>query len=134
MDCWVSRIQLICCTWNIEVITTSWFVYLKILLEADLRVHRESRHFKCHCSKPAMLGLSILLILGVLTWDDCLCETLYFAFLTMHQKAKVPRTLSALFLAYITNLFAALAHYSSGQVFVYYGGKFLCYFLLSNIY
>ncbi|KAI3744268.1 hypothetical protein L1987_57345 [Smallanthus sonchifolius] len=133
----------------------------------------------------AMLGLSVLLILGVLSWDDCLSEksawdtlawfavligmatqltvlgvvpwlskcvvsflkslsvgwqlelfilqsvyffihylfagqtahvgALYSAFLSMHLTAKVPETLSALLLAYNTNLFGALTHYSSGQ-------------------
>lgn len=140
----------------------------------------------------AMLGLSILLILGVLTWDDCLSEksawdtltwfavligmatqlttlgvvpwlakcvasflkslsvgwhlallllqavyffihylfagqtahvgALYSAFLSMHLTAKVPGLLSALALAFNTNLFGALTHYSSGQAAVYYGG------------
>lgn len=139
-----------------------------------------------------MLGLSILLILGVLTWDDCLSEktawdtlawfavligmatqltvlgvvpwlskcvanflksfsvgwriellilqsfyflihylfagqtahvgALYSAFLSMHLTAKVPGKLSALVLAYNTNLFGALTHYSSGQAAVYFGG------------
>ncbi|KAL7598105.1 dicarboxylate transporter 2.1, chloroplastic [Lactuca sativa] len=143
----------------------------------------------------AMLGLSILLILGVLTWDDCLSEksawdtlawfgvligmatqltdlgvvpwmstcvanflkslsvgwhlallllqavyffihylfagqtahvgALYSAFLSMHLTAKVPRTLSALTLAYNTNLFGALTHYSSGQAAVYYGAGYV---------
>ena len=139
-----------------------------------------------------MLGLSILLVLGVLTWDDCLSEksawdtlawfgvligmatqltvlgvvpwiatcvanvlkslsvgwqvallllqavyffihylfagqtahvgALYSAFLSMHLTSKVPGSLAALALAYNTNLFGALAHYSSGQAAVYYGG------------
>ena len=141
----------------------------------------------------AMLGLSILLLLGVLDWDDCLSEksawdtlawfavlvgmagqltnlgvvtwmsscvanllhsfslswpaafgvlqasyffihylfasqtghvgALYSAFLAMHVAAGVPRVLSALALAYNTNLFGALTHYSSGQAAVYYGGQ-----------
>jgi DASS family divalent anion:Na+ symporter len=140
----------------------------------------------------AMIGLSILLLLGVLDWDDCLSEksawdtlawfavlvgmasqltnlgviswmsgcvsknlqslslswpaafgvlqasyffihylfagqighvgALYSAFLTMHLAAGVPATLAALALAYNTNLFGALTHYSSGQSAVYYGG------------
>ena len=140
----------------------------------------------------AMLGLSILLLLGVLDWDDCLSEksawdtlvwfgvlvgmatqlstlgivswisdgvekflkslslgwpwafvilqaayffihylfasqtahvgALYSAFLGMHLAAKVPSLLAALALAYTTNLFGALTHYSSGQAAVYYGG------------
>jgi di/tricarboxylate transporter len=142
----------------------------------------------------AMLGLSILLLLGVLDWDDCLNEksawdtlawfavlvgmagqltnlgivswmsscvakllqsfslswpaafcvlevsyflihylfasqtghvgALYSAFLAMHIAAGVPRVLSALALAFNTNLFGALTHYSSGQAAVYFGGKF----------
>lgn len=141
----------------------------------------------------AMLGLTILLLAGVLDWDDCLSEkqawdtlvwfgvligmaaqlttlgiipwmskcvaqflkslslnwfgafsllqlayffihylfagqtaqvgALYSAFLAMHLASKVPGLLSALALAYNTNLFGALTHYSSGQAAVYYGGK-----------
>lgn len=140
-----------------------------------------------------MLGLSILLLLGVLEWDDCLSEksawdtlawfavlvgmagqltnlgivtwmsncvanllqsfslswpaafgvlqasyffihylfasqtghvgALYSAFLAMHVAAGVPGVLAALTLAYNTNLFGALTHYSSGQAAVYYGGQ-----------
>ena len=140
----------------------------------------------------AMIGLSILLLLGVLDWDDCLSEksawdtlawfavlvgmagqltnlgivtwmsncvakflmsfslswpvafgvlqaayflihylfasqtghvgALYSAFLAMHLAAGVPGVLAALVLAYNTNLFGAITHYSSGQAAVYYGG------------
>ncbi|KAF8730279.1 hypothetical protein HU200_017262 [Digitaria exilis] len=140
----------------------------------------------------AMLGLSILLLLGVLDWDDCLNEksawdtlawfavlvgmasqltnlgivswmsgcvakllgsfslswpvafcvleaayflihylfasqtghvgALYSAFLAMHVAAGVPGALSALALAFNTNLFGSLTHYSSGQAAVYFGG------------
>ncbi|CAN6218021.1 unnamed protein product [Urochloa humidicola] len=143
----------------------------------------------------AMLGLSILLLLGVLDWDDCLNEksawdtlawfavlvgmaaqltnlgivswmsscvakllqsfslswpaafcalqasyflihylfasqtghvgALYSAFLAMHIAAGVPRSLSALALAFNTNLFGALTHYSSGQAAVYFGAGYL---------
>ncbi|KAJ1290050.1 hypothetical protein BS78_02G212400 [Paspalum vaginatum] len=143
----------------------------------------------------AMLGLSILLLLGVLDWDDCLNEksawdtlawfavlvgmaaqltnlgivswmsscvakllqsfslswpaafcvleasyflihylfasqtghvgALYSAFLAMHVAAGVPRVLSALALAFNTNLFGALTHYSSGQAAVYFGAGYL---------
>jgi DASS family divalent anion:Na+ symporter len=143
----------------------------------------------------AMLGLSILLLLGVLDWDDCLSEksawdtlawfavlvgmasqltnlgivqwmsgcvakslasfslswpaafgilqasyflihylfasqtghvgALYSAFLAMHLAAGVPGVLAALSLAYNTNLFGALTHYSSGQAAVYYGAGFV---------
>uniref|UniRef100_A0A6N2L5K6 Uncharacterized protein n=1 Tax=Salix viminalis TaxID=40686 RepID=A0A6N2L5K6_SALVM len=137
----------------------------------------------------AMIGLSILLLLGVLDWDDCLSEksawdtlawfavlvgmagqltnlgvvtwmssceplqsvslswpaafgilqasyflihylfasqtghvgALYSAFLAMHLAAGVPGTLAALALAFNTNLFGAITHYSSGQAAVYYG-------------
>ncbi|KAI3725714.1 hypothetical protein L1987_65506 [Smallanthus sonchifolius] len=142
-----------------------------------------------------MMGLSVLLILGVLSWDDCLSEksawdilawfamlmgmatqltflgvvqwvskcvasflkylsvewqlellilqsiyffiyylfagqithigALYSAFLSMHLRAKVPATLSALLLAYNTNLFGALTHYSSGQAAIYYGAGYV---------
>ncbi|KAJ7569463.1 hypothetical protein O6H91_01G079300 [Diphasiastrum complanatum] len=143
----------------------------------------------------AMLGLSNLLLLGVLSWDDCLSEksawdtlawfavlvgmasqltnlglvqwmsncvgnilssfslswpaafgilqgayflihylfasqtghvgALYSAFLAMHLAAGVPAVLAALALAYNTNLFGALTHYSSGQAAVYYGAGYV---------
>ncbi|KAH7859809.1 hypothetical protein Vadar_005735 [Vaccinium darrowii] len=143
----------------------------------------------------AMLGLSILLLLGVLDWDDCLSEktawdtlvwfgvlvgmaaqlttlgivswisdgvakslkshslgwpaaffilqaayfsvhylfasqtahvaALYSAFLGMQLAANVPGLLAALALAYNTNLFGALTHYSSAQSVVYCGGGFV---------
>ncbi|RLM85663.1 2-oxoglutarate/malate translocator [Panicum miliaceum] len=143
----------------------------------------------------AMLGLSILLLLGVLDWDDCLNEksawdtlawfavlvgmaaqltnlgivswmsscvakllqsfslrlpaafcvleasyflihylfasqtghvgALYSAFLAMHVAAGLPRALSAFALAFNTNLFGALTHYSSGQAAVYFGAGYL---------
>lgn len=143
----------------------------------------------------AMLGLSILLLLGVLDWDDCLSEksawdtlawfavlvgmagqltnlgivkwmsdyvalslqsfslswpaafavlqaayflihylfasqtghvgALYSAFLAMHLASGVPGVLAALALAYNTNLFGALTHYSSGQAAVYYGAGYI---------
>lgn len=143
----------------------------------------------------AMLGLSILLLLGVLDWDDCLSEksawdtlawfavlvgmasqltnlgivgwmsscvaktlqslslswpaafgvlqasyfcihylfasqtghvgALYSAFLAMHLASGVPGVLSALALAYNTNLFGALTHYSSGQAAVYFGAGYV---------
>ncbi|RZS01676.1 hypothetical protein BHM03_00031629 [Ensete ventricosum] len=151
----------------------------------------------------AMLGLSILLLLGVLNWDDCLSEksawdtlawfavlvgmagqltnlgivpwmsncvakflqsfslswpaalcvlqasyflihylfasqtghvgALYSAFLAMHLAAGVPGVLAALALAYNTNLFGALTHYSSGQAAVYYGGTSPCINLCSYV-
>ncbi|PKI63357.1 hypothetical protein CRG98_016245 [Punica granatum] len=143
----------------------------------------------------AMIGLSILLLLGVLDWEDCLSEksawdtltwfavlvgmagqltnlgivtwmsdcvakslqsfslswpaafvvlqasyflihymfasqtghvgALYSAFLAMHLAAGVPGILAALALAYNTNLFGALTHYSSGQAAVYYGAGYV---------
>ncbi|PQM39805.1 dicarboxylate transporter 2.1 chloroplastic [Prunus yedoensis var. nudiflora] len=143
----------------------------------------------------AMIGLSILLLLGVLDWDDCLSEksawdtlawfavlvgmagqltnlgivnwmsnsvantlqsyslswpaafcvlqaayffihylfasqtghvgALYSAFLAMNLAAGVPGVLAALALAYNTNLFGALTHYSSGQAAVYYGAGYV---------
>ncbi|CAK9164669.1 unnamed protein product [Ilex paraguariensis] len=143
----------------------------------------------------AMLGLSILLLLGVLDWDDCLSEksawdtlawfavlvgmasqltnlgivtwmsdfvakslqslslswpaafgvllaayflihylfasqtghvgALYSAFLAMNLAAGVPGVLAALALAYNTNLFGALTHYSSGQAAVYFGAGYV---------
>ncbi|KAF8091239.1 hypothetical protein N665_0451s0051 [Sinapis alba] len=143
----------------------------------------------------AMIGLSILLLLGVLNWDDCLSEksawdtlawfavlvgmagqltnlgvvtwmsdcvakvlqslslswpaafgllqagyffihylfasqtghvgALFSAFLAMNIAAGVPGVLAALALAYNTNLFGALTHYSSGQAAVYYGAGYV---------
>ncbi|KAL9690210.1 hypothetical protein QQ045_010607 [Rhodiola kirilowii] len=143
----------------------------------------------------AMIGLSILLLTGVLEWDDCLSEksawdtlawfavlvgmagqltnvgvvgwmsssvakvlksfslgwpaafgilqaayflihylfasqtghvgALYSAFLAMHLVAGVPGVLAALALAYNTNLFGALTHYSSGQAAVYFGAGYI---------
>ncbi|PIA55162.1 hypothetical protein AQUCO_00800116v1 [Aquilegia coerulea] len=143
----------------------------------------------------AMLGLSILLLLGVLNWDDCLSEksawdtlawfavlvgmagqltnsgivtwmsdsvakclqsyslswpaaflvlqaayflihylfasqtghvgALYSAFLAMNLASGVPGVLAALALAFNTNLFGALTHYSSGQAAVYYGAGYV---------
>ncbi|KAK1314842.1 hypothetical protein QJS10_CPA06g02001 [Acorus calamus] len=143
----------------------------------------------------AMLALSMLLLLGVLDWDDCLSEksawdtlawfavvvgmagqltslgivtwmsncvakclqsfslswpsafgilqasyffshylfasqtghvgALYSAFLAMHLASGVPGVLAALALAYNTNLFGALTHYSSGQAAVYYGAGYV---------
>ncbi|KAK2971791.1 hypothetical protein RJ640_018480 [Escallonia rubra] len=143
----------------------------------------------------AMLGLSILLLLGVLDWDDCLSEksawdtlawfavlvgmagqltnlgivswmsgcvakvlqsfslswpaafvvlqasyflihylfasqtghvgALYSAFLAMNLASGVPGVLAALALAYNTNLFGALTHYSSGQAAVYFGAGYV---------
>ncbi|KAL4196455.1 hypothetical protein AMTRI_Chr04g183270 [Amborella trichopoda] len=143
----------------------------------------------------AMLGLSLLLLLGVLDWDDCLSEksawdtlawfavlvgmagqltnlgivswmsscvakslqafslswpaafcvlqaayffihylfasqtghvgALYSAFLAMHLASGVPGALAALALAYNTNLFGALTHFSSGQAAVYYGAGYV---------
>ncbi|KAL8150825.1 hypothetical protein V2J09_020633 [Rumex salicifolius] len=143
----------------------------------------------------AMLGLSVLLLLGVLNWDDCLSEksawdtlawfavlvgmagqltnlgivswmsgcvakglkamhlswpiafgvlqatyffvhylfasqtghvgALYSAFLAMNIASGVPGVLAALTLAYNTNLFGALTHYSSGQAAVYFGAGYV---------
>ncbi|KAJ9174909.1 hypothetical protein P3X46_013506 [Hevea brasiliensis] len=143
----------------------------------------------------AMIALSILLLLGVLDWADCLSEksawdtlawfavlvgmagqltnlgivawmsgcvakilqslslswpaafgvlqasyffihylfasqtghvgALYSAFLAMHLAAGVPGVLAALALAYNTNLFGAITHYSSGQAAVYYGAGYV---------
>ncbi|KAL5714842.1 cytochrome P450-dit2 [Ranunculus cassubicifolius] len=143
----------------------------------------------------AMLGLSILLLLGVLSWDDCLSEksawdtlawfavlvgmagqltnlgivkwmsdcvakllqsfslswpaaflvlqgsyflihymfasqtghvgALYSAFLAMNLASGVPGMLAALALAFNTNLFGAITHYSSGQAAVYFGAGYV---------
>ena len=46
-------------------------------------------------------------------------------FLTREWAAGVPGTLAALSLAYVSNLFGSITHYSSGQAAVYYGAGFL---------
>ncbi|KAJ0692058.1 putative solute carrier family 13 [Helianthus annuus] len=56
------------------------------------------------------------LIVGQTTHIGALCQ----AFLKMHLTAKVPETLSTLLLAYNTDLFGALTHYSSGHAAIYY--------------
>ncbi|XP_047341995.1 dicarboxylate transporter 2.1, chloroplastic-like [Impatiens glandulifera] len=143
----------------------------------------------------AMMGLSMLLLFGVIDWDDCLSEksawdtlvwfavligmanqlttlgvvtwisdgvantlssgsmslpakffvmqaayfgihymfasqtahvgALFSAFLAMQLKSTVPGRLAALALAYNTNLFGALTHYSSGQAAVYFGAGYV---------
>lgn len=148
----------------------------------------------------AMIGLSVLLLSGVLEWDDCLSEkqawdtlawfgalvgmatqltalgvipwisncvahflkslslswigaftilqlsyffihylfasqtahvgALYSAFLGMQLASNVPPLLAALVLAYNTNLFGAITHYSSGQAAIYYGGMHQDHMLL----
>ena len=163
------------------MLRSCWFLYREALGIASVAA--------------AMLSLSILLLLGVLDWDDCLSEksawdtlawfavlvgmagqltnlgivtwmsscvakflqafslswpaafcvlqasyflihylfasqtghvgALYSAFLAMHLAAGVPGVLAALALAYNTNLFGSLTHYSSGQAAVYYGGILL---------
>ncbi|XVF67249.1 hypothetical protein PTKIN_Ptkin10aG0105400 [Pterospermum kingtungense] len=170
-----------------------WIMVGTMLLAVTLWVCGET--FGIPSVVAAMIGLSILLLLGVLDWDDCLSEksawdtlawfavlvgmagqltnlgivswmsgcvakilqclslswpaafavlqasyffihylfasqtghvgALYSAFLAMHLAAGVPGVLAALALAYNTNLFGALTHYSSGQAAVYYGGVFL---------
>ncbi|KAI7743534.1 hypothetical protein M8C21_000733 [Ambrosia artemisiifolia] len=170
-----------------------WIMLGTMLVTVTLWIAGESMDMSSVIA--AMLGLSVLLILGVLTWDDCLSEksawdtlawfavligmasqlttlgvvpwlskcvasflkslsvawyvellilqavyffihylfagqtahvgALYSAFLSMHLTAKVPATLSALVLAFNTNLFGALTHYSSGQAAVYYGAGYV---------
>ncbi|KAF5763264.1 putative solute carrier family 13 [Helianthus annuus] len=170
-----------------------WIMLGTMLVTVSLWIAGESLDMSSVIA--AMLGLSVLLILGVLTWDDCLSEksawdtlawfavligmasqlttlgvvpwlskcvasflkslsvgwpvellilqsvyffihymfagqtahvgALYSAFLSMHLTAKVPKTLSALALAFNTNLFGALTHYSSGQAAVYYGAGYV---------
>lgn len=143
----------------------------------------------------AMMGLSVLLLTGVLTWRDCLTYppawdtlfwfavlvgiagqlnalgvisyfaaavgqqltaanlgwqpvfgllslvyfglhymfasqtahvgALYSAFLAMMLSAGVPGTMAALALAYLSNLFGSITHYSSGQGAVYIGSGYL---------
>ncbi|KVI03178.1 dicarboxylate transporter 2.1, chloroplastic-like [Cynara cardunculus var. scolymus] len=175
------------------VTSNEWIMLGTMLVTVALWISGESLNISSVVA--AMLGLSILLILGVLTWDDCLSEksawdtlawfgvligmatqltvlgvvpwistcvanflkslsvgwqlallllqavyffihylfagqtahvgALYSAFLSMHLTSKVPGSLSALALAYNTNLFGALTHYSSGQAAVYYGAGYV---------
>ncbi|XP_022941593.1 LOW QUALITY PROTEIN: dicarboxylate transporter 2.1, chloroplastic-like [Cucurbita moschata] len=175
------------------VTKNEWFMVGTMLVAVSLWIAGEK--LKMASVVAAMIGLSVLLSLGVLDWDDCLSEksawdtlawfgvlvgmagqlttlglvgwmsnsvadllksmslswpaalailqvlyffvhylfasqtghvaALYSAFLAMHLAAKVPGVLAALALAYNTNLFGALTHYSSGQAAVYYGGGFV---------
>eukprot|EP00898_Chlorokybus_atmophyticus_P006494 jgi/Chlat1/6846/Chrsp51S06533 len=163
-----------------------------MLLAVTLWVAGEA--LKVSSVSAAMLGLSILLLSGVLQWSDCLNESaawdtlawfavlvgmsgqlnslgvvkflsdtvagalasmnlawpaaltvlsgvyfgvhylfasqtahvgaLFGAFLAMAIAAGAPPLLATLVLAYLTNLFGALTHYSSGQAAVYYGAGF----------
>ncbi|KAG6711042.1 hypothetical protein I3842_05G034300 [Carya illinoinensis] len=175
------------------VTRNEWVMVGTMLLAVSLWVFGEA--FGIASVVAAMIGLSILLLLGVLDWDDCLSEksawdtlawfavlvgmagqltnlgiitwmsdgvakslqslslswpvafgvlqasyflihylfasqtghvgALYSAFLAMHLAAGVPGVLAALTLAYNTNLFGALTHYSSGQAAVYYGAGYV---------
>ncbi|CAL9122929.1 unnamed protein product [Musa acuminata var. zebrina] len=175
------------------VTTNEWAMVVTMVLAVSLWVFGDALGIPSVVA--AMLGLSILLLLGVLNWDDCLSEksawdtlawfavlvgmagqltklgivtwmsncvakllqsfslswpaalcvlqasyflihylfasqtghvgALYSAFLAMHLAAGVPGVLAALALAYNTNLFGALTHYSSGQAAVYYGAGYV---------
>ncbi|XP_073011327.1 dicarboxylate transporter 2.1, chloroplastic-like [Typha latifolia] len=175
------------------VTKNEWVMIATMLLAVSLWVFGDALGIASVVA--AMLGLSILLLLGVLDWDDCLSEksawdtlawfavlvgmagqltnlgivswmsncvakilqsfslswpaafwvlqgsyfiihylfasqtghvgALYSAFLAMHLAAGVPGVISALALAYNTNLFGALTHYSSGQAAVYYGAGYV---------
>ncbi|XP_010546344.1 PREDICTED: dicarboxylate transporter 2.1, chloroplastic-like isoform X2 [Tarenaya hassleriana] len=175
------------------VTRNEWIMVGTMLLAVSLWVFGEALGIPSVVT--AMIGLSILLLLGVLEWEDCLNEksawdtlawfavlvgmagqltnlgvvtwmsdcvanllqslslgwpaafgllqaayffihylfasqtghvgALYSAFLAMHLAAGVPGVLAALALAYNTNLFGALTHYSSGQAAVYYGAGYI---------
>ncbi|CAA7400955.1 unnamed protein product [Spirodela intermedia] len=175
------------------VTKNEWVMIGTMLLAVSLWIFGES--IGVSSVVAAMLGLSVLLLLGVLDWDDCLNEksawdtlswfavlvgmagqltnlgivswmsgcvakllqsfslswpaafgvlqasyffihylfasqtghvgALYSAFLAMHLASGVPGILAALALAYNTNLFGALSHYSSGQAAVYYGAGYV---------
>lgn len=170
-----------------------WFMIATMLITVALWIGGDA--LKVSSVIAALLGLALLLLLGVLDWDDCLNEksawdtmvwfgvlvgmatqltnlgvvpwlsgrvaeflkslsvsklgafailqlayffihylfasqtahvgALYSAFLGMHLASNLPKQLSALALGYITNLFGALTHYSSGQAVVYYGGGYV---------
>ncbi|KAI7734633.1 hypothetical protein M8C21_019008 [Ambrosia artemisiifolia] len=175
------------------VTTNEWVMIGTMLLAVFLWVFGDAIGISSVLT--AMIALSILLLLGVLEWEDCLKETsawdtlvwfavlvgmasqltelgivkwissyvavilqssslswpvafgvlqavyflihymfasqtghvgaLYPAFLAMHIAAGVPRVMAALALAYNTNLFGALTHYSSGQAAVYFGAGYV---------
>ncbi|KAH9608974.1 hypothetical protein KSS87_020927 [Heliosperma pusillum] len=175
------------------VTRNEWVMVATMLLAVSLWVFGEK--IGVSSVVAAMLGLSVLLLLGVLDWNDCLNEksawdtlawfavlvgmagqltnlgivswmsscvadglksmhlswpaafgilqsayffvhylfasqtghvgALYSAFLAMHLASGVPGVLAALSLAYNTNLFGALTHYSSGQAAVYYGAGYV---------
>ncbi|KAJ4847144.1 cytochrome P450-dit2 [Turnera subulata] len=175
------------------VTTNEWAMVATMLLAVSLWVCGDKIGIPSVVA--AMIGLSILLLLGVLDWDDCLSEksawdtlawfavlvgmagqltnlgivswmsgcvakvlqsmslswpaalgilqaayffihylfasqtghvgALFSAFLAMHLAAKVPGVLAALALAYNTNLFGAITHYSSGQAAVYFGAGYV---------
>ncbi|XP_024400432.1 dicarboxylate transporter 2.1, chloroplastic [Physcomitrium patens] len=170
-----------------------WSMVATMLLAVTLWVFGETLGIASVVA--AMLGLCILLLTGVLNWDDCLSEksawdtltwfavlvgmagnlsnlglvkwmsdsvagalasyslswpaafgvlqatyflshylfasqtghvgALYSAFLAMHIASGVPSSLAALALAFNTNLFGGLTHYSSGQAAVYFGSGFV---------
>lgn len=70
----------------------------------------------------SILQLSYFLIHYLFASQTAHVGALYSAFLGMQLAAKVPSLLAALTLAYNTNLFGAITHYSSGQAALYYGG------------
>ncbi|XP_010266911.1 PREDICTED: dicarboxylate transporter 2.1, chloroplastic-like [Nelumbo nucifera] len=175
------------------VTRNEWVMICTMLLAVSLWVFGDTLGIASVVA--AMLGLSILLLLGVLQWDDCLSEksawdtlawfavlvgmagqltnlgivtwmsscvakslqslslswpaafgvlqaayffihylfasqtghvgALFSAFLAMHLASGVHGVLAALALAYNTNLFGALTHYSSGQAAVYYGAGYV---------
>ncbi|XP_024980090.1 dicarboxylate transporter 2.1, chloroplastic-like [Cynara cardunculus var. scolymus] len=175
------------------VTTNEWVMIATMLLAVSLWVFGDATGISSVVT--AMLALSVLLLLGVLNWDDCLTEksawdtlawfavlvgmaaqltnlgivtwmsncvasslkslslswpaafsvlqaayflihymfasqtghvgALYSAFLAMNLAAGVPGALAALALAYNTNLFGALTHYSSGQAAVYFGAGYV---------
>ncbi|XP_031497046.1 dicarboxylate transporter 2.1, chloroplastic [Nymphaea colorata] len=175
------------------VTKNEWVMVGTMILAVSLWIFGES--IGVSSVVTAMLGLSVLLLLGVLNWDDCLTEksawdtlawfavlvgmagqltnlgivswmsscvakslqtfslswpaafgvlqaayflihylfasqtghvgALYSAFLAMHLASGVPGVLAALALAYNTNLFGALTHYSSGQAAVYFGAGYV---------
>ncbi|KAI4296403.1 hypothetical protein L6164_036364 [Bauhinia variegata] len=175
------------------VTQNEWVMVGTMLLAVSLWIFGE--RLGIASAVAAMIGLSILLLSGVLDWNDCLSEksawdtlawfailvgmagqltnlgivswmsgcvakslqsfslswqasllvlqaayffihylfasqtghvgALYSAFLAMHLAAGVPGVLAALALGYITNLFGAITHYSSGHAAVYYGAGYV---------
>nr|GEX20968.1 dicarboxylate transporter 1, chloroplastic [Tanacetum cinerariifolium] len=88
----------------------------------------------------AILGLSVLLITGVVTWKECLGEAvawdtltcgaahigaMFTAFLSVASALGTPPLLGAMVLAFLSNLMGGLTHYGIGSAPVFYGANYV---------